>query len=331
MTDLAPPVAHAAPLQQGAALRQALGEALVALGDDDPRILVLDGDVGTSTGVGLFEKAHPARFIQTGIAEQNMLGMAAGLATVGYQPWVTSFSCFVVARALDSIRVLIAQPQLDVKIVGGYAGLLTGRTGKTHQMLNDIAIMRSLSHVTVVAPADEHELRSAVKVLSKLKGAVYVQATREVGPVIFDEDHEFVLGKAVMLRDGRDCTLVSTGVQSTRVVEAGMILAERGFDVRILHMPTVKPLDVEALVAAAKHTGFIITVEEQNVLGGLGGAVAEALSEVYPVPVRRLGVQDIYTESGPNDPLLEKYRLSAETVADDVEGLLRRRTTTLKE
>jgi transketolase len=329
MTDLATTVAPVASLTQGVALRQALGEALVSLGNADPKILVLDGDVGTSTGVALFEKAHPARFIQTGIAEQNMLAMAAGLATVGYQPWVTGFSCFVVARALDSIRVLVAQPQLDVKIVGGYAGLLTGRTGKTHQMLNDLAIMRSLSHVTVVAPADEHELRSAVSVLSDRPGPVYLQTTREPGPALFGPDHRFVPGKSVMLRDGGDCTLVSTGVQSTRVYEAGMVLAERGFDVRILHMPTVKPLDVSALVAAARHTGLLITVEEQNVIGGLGGAVAEALADAFPVTVKRLGVQDVYCESGANEPLLDKYRLSAVKVADDVERLLRVRATTL--
>ena len=319
-----------AQLSPGAALRQALGEALVALGNEDPRILVLDGDVGTSTGVALFEREHPAQFIQTGIAEQNMLGMAAGLATVGYQPWVTSFACFAVARALDSIRVLIAQPQLDVKIVGGYAGLLTGRTGKTHQMLNDLAIMRSLSHVTVVAPADEFEMRAAVTALSKMEGPAYIQATRETSPALFDEDYEFILGKAVVLRNGSDATLVSTGVQSTRVVEAGAILAGRGIDVRILHMPTVKPLDEDALVDAARATGFIITIEEQNVLGGLGGAVAETLGDLYPVPVKRLGLQDVYSESGPNDQLLDKYRLSAEKVADDVEGLLRERTATLR-
>ncbi len=319
-----------AQLTQGAALRQALGEALVTLGDEDPRVLVLDGDVGTSTGVALFEKEHPDRFVQTGIAEQNMLGMAAGLATVGYQPWVTSFACFAVARALDSIRVLIAQPQLDVKIVGGYAGLLTGRTGKTHQMLNDLAIMRSLSHVTVVAPADEHEMRAAVKALSKIEGPVYIQATRETSPTLFDEDYEFVVGKGVVLRTGKDATLVSTGVQSARVVEAGHILAGRGIHVRILHLPTVKPLDEEALVEAARETGFVITIEEQNVLGGLGGAVAEVLGDRYPVPVKRLGVQDVYSESGPNEELLDKYRLSAEKVADDVEALLRARTATLR-
>lgn len=319
-----------AQLSQGAALRQALGEALVSIGNEDPRVLVLDGDVGTSTGVGLFEREYPARFVQAGIAEQNMLGMAAGLATVGYQPWVTSFACFAVARALDSIRVLIAQPQLDVKIVGGYAGLLTGRTGKTHQMLNDIAIMRSLSHVVVVAPADEHEMRAAVKALSKMEGPAYIQATRETSPTLFDQDYEFIVGKAIVLRSGSDATLVSTGVQSARVVEAGAILAARGIDVGVLHMPTVKPLDEEALVEAARATGFIVTIEEQNVLGGLGGAVAESLADLYPVPVKRLGVQDVYSESGPNDELLDKYRLSAEKVADDVEGLLRQRAATLR-
>ncbi len=311
-------------LSMGPALRQVLGETMAELAAEDPAILVLDGDVGSSTGGLIFELAHPARYIQAGIAEQNMVAMAAGLATVGFRPFVTTFSCFAVARALDSVRVLVAQPALDVKIFGGYAGLLTGMTGKTHQMFNDIAIMRTLPHMTVVAPADETEARQAIRALAASSGPAYMQITREPSPTLFDADYRFQIGRAVMVRQGTDATLVSTGVQTTRVAEAAELLAEGGLDLQVLHMPTIKPLDDEALVAAARATGRVITIEEQSVLGGLGGAVAEVLSARYPVPVTRLGIADCFGESGPNDALLDKYRLSAERVADDVAALLTR-------
>ncbi len=311
------------PLPAGASLRQVFGETMAELAGRDPRILVLDGDVGSSTGAAIFETAHPHRYIQAGPAEQNMLAMAAGLATMGFQPYVTTFACFAVARALDSVRVLIAQPRLDVKIIGGYAGLLTGMTGKTHQMFDDIAIMRSLPHMLVVAPADETEARQAIAAVADVPDPAYLQITREPSPVLFGSDYTFRLGRAVAVRDGTDATLVSTGVQTTRVYEATEILARRGVDVGLLHIPTIKPLDGDALVAAAQASGSVITIEEQSVLGGLGGAVAELLGERYPVPVKRLGIRDCFGESGPNDQLLDKYRLSAARVAEDVEAWLR--------
>jgi transketolase len=291
----------------------------------DPRIVMLDGDVGSSTGAGIFEAAHPDRYLQAGPAEQNMLAMAAGLATLGFQPYATTFACFAVARALDSIRVLIAQPRLDVKIIGGYAGLLTGMTGKTHQMFNDIAIMRSLPHMLVVAPADEVEAKQVLCALAASPDPAYVQITREPSPVLFGADYRFQLGQAVMMREGADVTLVSSGVETTRVYEAAGILARHGIEATVLHVPTIKPLDSEALVAAARTSGYVITVEEQSVLGGLGGAVSEVLSGRYPVPVTRLGIRDCFGESGPNDQLLDKYRLSAKRVAEDVLAILRER------
>ncbi len=303
----------------GPPLRQVLGETLSELAGRDTRIVVLDGDVGSSTGGAAVETAHPGRYLQAGIAEQNMVAMAAGLATVGFVPFVTTFACFAVARALDSIRVLVAQPGLPVTIVGGYAGLLTGMTGKTHQIFNDVAVMRSLARMTVVAPADQIEARQAVERLAALDGPAYIQITREPSPAIFDEDYHFELGRAVVLRDGDDLVLVSTGVQTTRVVEAAELLAARGVSAAVLHCPTVKPIDEDALVEAALGVGLVVTVEEQSVLGGLGGAVAEVLADKAPVPVKRLGIQDCYGESGPNEALLEKYRLSAARVADDVE------------
>lgn len=312
-------------LVPGQALRQTFGETLAELADRDPAIVLLDGDVGSSTGAGLFEAAHPTRYVQTGIAEQNMMAMAAGLATLGYRPYVSTFACFAVARALDSIRVLIAQPRLDVKIMGGYAGLLTGMTGKTHQMFNDIAIMRTLPNLLVLAPADEVEARQAIAAVAEVRGPAYMQLTREPSGVLFGPDYRFRLGRAVRLRQGADVTLISTGVQTTRVAEAAGILAGRGIAASLLHVPTVKPLDGEAIVAAARVSGYVITIEEQSVLGGLGGAVAELPAERYPVPVSRLGIRDRFGESGPNDQLLDKYRLSAARVAEDVESLVGQR------
>jgi transketolase len=312
-------------LPAGKALRTVFGETVAELADDDPRILVLDGDVGSSTGAEIFEAAHPQRFLQMGIAEQNMLGVAAGLATVGFVPIVSSFACFVVARALDSVRVLVAQPGLNVKIVGGYTGLLTGMTGKTHQIFNDIAIMRTLANMTVLAPGDEVEARQAIAAMISLDGPVYIQVTREPSPVLFDAGYRFEIGASVRVREGADVTLVSTGPQTARVFEAAEILAGRGIEATVLHVPTVKPIDEEGIVQAARATGSVVVVEDQAILGGLGGAVSEVLSEHYPVFVKRLGVRDVFGESGPNDLLLDKYRLSPAAVAQDVESWLVRR------
>lgn len=306
----------------GPALRQVLGETLSELAARDHRIVVLDGDVGSSTGGAIFEAAHPDRYLQTGIGEQNMVAMAAGLATVGFVPFVTTFACFAVARALDPIRVLVAQPGLHVTIVGGYAGLLTGMTGKTHQIFNDVAVMRSLASMTVVAPADQVETRQVLECLAGGEGPAYVQITREPSPAVFGADYRFRIGRAPCLRQGGDLLLVSTGVQTARTLEAATLLADRGVDAAVLHCPTIKPIDEAALVEAALTTGLVVTVEEQSVLGGLGGAVAEVLADKAPVPVKRLGIRDRYGESGPNDALLDKYRLSARCVAEDVERLL---------
>ena len=309
----------------GVAQRDAFGESLSEIAVDFPRIVVLDGDVGSSTGASIFEEVHPDRYLQTGIGEQNMVAMAAGLETLGFVPFVTTFSCFAVARALDSVRVLVAQPHLNVKLIGGYAGLLTGMTGKTHQMFDDIAIMRSLPHMIVIAPADAEEVRQVVRALAEDERPAYVQITREPGGIIFDDDYRFEIGRTVTLRQGSDATLVSTGGETPRVYEAAEILAGRGIEVGVTHVPTIKPLDEESLVAAAEHSRFIITIEEQSVFGGLGGAVCEALADRFPVPVKRLGLKDCFGESGPSQMLLDKYRLSPARVAEDVERLLRER------
>jgi transketolase len=302
-------------LPVGKALRVAWGEAVADLGRTDPRIVVLDGDLGSSTRADIFEDAHPDRFFQMGIAEQNMLGVAAGMATVGFVPFVSTFACFAVARALDSVRVLIAQPKLPVKITGGYAGLLAGMTGKTHLMFDDVAIMRAMANMVTVCPADEVETRQAVAAIVEYPGPVYLRLTRQDSPVLFDDDYRFELGKAVTVRRGDRATVFTTGVHTTRVYEAAAILAGEGIDLLVVHVPTIKPLDEEAVVEAARATGLVITAEEHSIIGGLGGAIAETLSEHHPVPVRRTGLADTFGESGPDDALLEKYGLSIEKTA----------------
>jgi transketolase len=304
-------------------MRMVFGETVAEMAREDPRIVMLDGDVGVSTRADIFETAWPQRFFQMGITEQNMLGVAAGFASVGFIPFVSTFACFAVARALDSIRILVAQPRLNVKIAGGYAGLLAGKTGKTHLMFDDVSIMRAMANMAVIAPADEIEARQAIQVAVGVESPVYLRITREAAPPLFDRSYRFDFGKGVVVRDGGDVTLVSTGVQTTRVVRAAEILSKQGIDALVLHLPTIKPLDSDAISEAARATGLVVTVEEGTVLGGLGGAVAETLAERFPVTVKRLGIQDVFGESGPDEALLEKYRLSASKVADDVLALLR--------
>jgi transketolase len=296
-------------------LRVTFGEVVSEMADSDPRIVVLDGDLGSSTRADIFEEAHPDRFFQMGIAEQNMLGVAAGMATLDLVPFVSTFACFAVARALDSVRVLIAQPNLPVKIMGGYAGLLAGMTGKTHLMFDDVSIMRAMPNMTVVAPADDVEARQVLHAIVERDGPVYMRLTRQGAPRIFGDDYRFDFDRAVVVRQGSDVTLISSGVQTVRVLEAAEILAERGVDAHVLHMPTIKPIDIEGVVAAAERTGFVITIEDHTIIGGLGGAVAETLAEHSPTPMRFHGIMDIYGESGPDDALLEKYRLSPAQVA----------------
>lgn len=305
-------------LTMGKPLRVAFGEAIADLGQDNERIVVLDGDLGSSTRADIFEEAHPDRFFQMGIAEQNLLGAAAGMATVGLIPFVSTFACFAVARALDSVRVLIAQPELNVKITGGYAGLLAGMTGKTHLMFDDVAIMRAMGHMVVVAPADEIETRQAIAALVDYEGPAYLRLTRPATPVLFDHDYQFRLGKATTVREGSDVTVFSTGVHTTRVFEAADLLAGEGIDVHLVHVPTIKPLDVEGIVEAAARTGLVVTAEEHTIIGGLGGAVSETLGEHRPTLIKRLGLADTFGESGPNDALLEKYGISVSKTAEDI-------------
>jgi transketolase len=304
------------------ALREAWGNHLVALAGEYPDLLVLDGDLANSTRADIVKDAAPDRFLEMGIAEQNMLGVAAGLATVGYVPWISTFVPFLAARALDQIRVVIAQPHLNVKMCGAYSGILTGKTGKTHQSGDDIAIFRAMPGVVTIVPADAAELRSAMDAMMRHDGPMYLRVTRDPTPVIFGPDYRFEIGKGVLLRDGADVGIISTGVQTIRALEAADLLAAEGIAASVLHLPTIKPLDIEAIVAVAARTGRIVTAEDHTIIGGLGGAVAETLAEHHPTRMRRIGWQDTFGESAPNEFLLEKYRLAPSHIAEAAADLM---------
>jgi transketolase len=306
-------------------LREVFGVALSDLAEEFPNVLVLDGDLANSTRADIFAERRPDQFYEMGIAEQNLTGVAAGLATLGFIPFISTFAAFAVKRAADQVRVVVAQPSLNVKITGHYSGILTGKTGKTHQSVEDLAVMRAMPHMTVIAPADGPELRGVLRAACAHQGPMYIRLTRDPSPVIFGPDYRFTLGKAVVLREGGDVAIISTGVQTTRALEAANQLAADGVGVYLLHVPTIKPLDVDAIVAAAAATGRVVTAEDHSVIGGLGGAVAETLGERRPTLLRRVGWQDTYGESGPDDALLEKYGLTPRHIVEAARDLLARR------
>lgn len=304
------------------ALRDVWGATLVELAKTYPDLVVLDGDLANSTKADIFAAAHPERFIETGIAEQNMIGVAAGLATVGFVPWISTFAAFVAKRALDQIRVVVAQPHLNVKLCGSYSGILTGKTGKTHQSVEDIAVFRAMPGVVTLAPADGHELRAMMLAMMKHDGPMYLRLTRDPSPAVFPADYRFEIGRAALLRDGSDVGIISTGVQTIRALEAADLLAERGLAASVLHVPTLKPLDDDAIVRLADRTGAIVTAEDHSIIGGLGGAVAETLGEHRPTRMKRIGIRDTFGESGPNDAILEKYGLTPRHIADAATELI---------
>lgn len=305
-------------LPMGRAMREVFGQTVSELADHDPRIIMLDGDLGSSTKADIFEHAHRDRFLQMGIAEQNMIGVAAGMATMGLMPFISTFVSFAVVRPLDQVRVQIAQTGANVKLTAGYAGLFTGMAGKTHHIVDDISIMRAMPGIVTISPADDIETDRALRWAAAYEGPVYLRIVRDATQRLFNDDYRFEFGRAVVVREGDDVTLISTGAQTPRVVDAADLLATEGIEAHVVHMPTLKPLDVEGIVAAADRTGRVVTVEEHTVIGGLGGAVAETLSELRPTPMRRIGLRDIYTESAPNDVLLDLYGLSPRRVADQV-------------
>ena len=296
------------------ATRDAYGKALVELGEKNPDVLVLDADLAAATKTGAFKKAFPERFFDTGIAEGNMMGIAAGLATTGYTVFASSFAMFSAGRAFEQVRNTIAYPHLNVKIGATHAGISVGEDGASHQCCEDIALMRSIPGMVILNPADDIEARAAVLAAAEHDGPVYMRFGRLAVPRIFDEDYKFEIGKAVTLKEGSDVTIIATGLMVNEAIEAAKVLEAEGISVELINMHTIKPLDKEAVIKAAKKTGCIVTAEEHNVIGGLGDAVCDAVCEEYPVPVVKLGVEDTFGKSGPAVELLHIFGLDAENI-----------------
>lgn len=294
--------------------RDTYGQALKELGSIEPRVIVLDADVSKSTRSGLFGKEFPDRFYNCGIAEQNMMGIAAGLAASGLIPFVNTFSFLATFRAGEQLRTAIAYPRLNVKVAANYGGLSDSFDGPTHQAIADIAVVRALPNVTVVVPADAIEMKKALPAIARHEGPVWLRICRNPTPVVFSEDFTFTLGRAVKLREGSDVTLVSTGIVLARMLKAADLLHTQGVSARVLSISTLKPLDEAALLAAAKETGAIVTCEEHNIHGGLGAAVCELTAGRIPVPVVRVGIPDTFAESGDYDLLLDRYGLSVDRI-----------------
>ena len=306
------------------ATRAAYGKALVELADQEPNLVVLDADLSGSTMTKEFSKAHPDRFFNMGIAEANMVGVAAGLAACGKKPFVNSFAMFSAGRAWEQVRNSVAYPGLNVKVIGSHGGLSVGEDGATHQCIEDLAIMRTIPNMTVLCPCDGNEMREAVKALLAYDGPAYMRLGRLAVETVTDslEGYQFQIGKGVLIRDGSDVTVVAVGMNVQMALKAAEILEEEGVSVRVIDMHTIKPLDQEILLAAARETGCIVTTEEGNIVGGLGSAVSEYLSAACPVPVIRHGVEDEFGRSGAAQKVLEAYAISAEGIAEKVREAL---------
>lgn len=307
------------------ATRDAYGQALAELGALNDKVVVLDADLSKSTKTNDFKKVYPERFFNMGIAEQNLLGTAAGFAAAGKIPFASSFAVFAVGRAYDQIRNSIAYPKLNVKIAATHAGLTVGEDGGSHQMLEDIALMRALPNMTVIVPADGVETKQVIMAAAEYVGPVYIRLGRPKVPVLFDETYKFEIGKGVVLKEGTDVTLVATGIMVSKAVEAAEALAAEGISAAVVNISTIKPLDNALITEMAQKTGAVVTCEEHNIYGGLGSAVAEVLVENCPVPMARVGVEDSFGESGLPDQLLEKYGLTAANIADKAKAVIARK------
>ena len=295
------------------ATRDAYGAALKELGLRDD-ILVLDADLAKATKTITFKKEFPEKFIDCGIAEGNMMGVAAGLATAGYTVFASSFAMFAAGRAFEQVRNSIAYPKLNVKIGATHAGISVGEDGASHQCCEDIALMRTIPGMTIINPADDVEARLAVMAAAEIDGPVYMRFGRLAVPRIFDENYKFEVGKGVYLKEGKDVTIIATGLMVERALQAADMLAAEGIDAAVINMATIKPIDKDIIIDAAKKTGAIVTAEEHSVIGGLGEAVAGVVAETKPVPVLRVGVEDTFGKSGPALELLEIYGLNAENI-----------------
>ena len=309
----------------GVATRQAYGDSLKELGGQNKNIVVLDADLSKSTMTASFAKVYPKRFFNVGIAEQNLIGVAAGLAASGKVPFVSTFAMFAAGRAFEQVRNSLCYPKLNVKIAATHAGLTVGEDGATHQAIEDVSLMRSIPNMTVIVPADAVETQKAVQFAAEYNGPVYIRLGRMAVPDIFGTDYIFEMGKAVQIIEGKDVTIIATGIMVNLALSAAQALRHEEISVRVLNIHTIKPIDKEAIIRAAKETGAIVTCEEHSIIGGLGSAVAEVLVENCPVPMERIGVMDTFGESGTPDGLLIKYGLTARDIVIAVKKAVKRK------
>ena len=297
------------------ATRQSYGEELAKLGEENENIVVLDADLSTATKTELFAEKFPDRFIDVGIAEQNLMGISAGLSTFGKIPYASTFAVFAAGRAYEQIRNSIAYPKLNVKICATHAGVTVGEDGATHQMLEDLSLMRGLPNMTVICPSDDIQTKWAVREIAKINGPVYLRLCRLKTPVIYDTDN-FEIGKAVQIGNGTDASILATGVCVSEAIKAMEILKAKGINVRVIDVHTIKPIDKEMIVKCAKETKRIITVEDHSVIGGLGSSVCEVLSEEYPAKVERMGIMDTFGQSGNGEELLAYYKIDSNAIVE---------------
>ncbi|CBK73590.1 Transketolase, C-terminal subunit [Butyrivibrio fibrisolvens 16/4] len=305
------------------ATRESYGNALVALGEKYDNLVVLDADLAEATKTGIFKKAFPERHIDCGIAESNMVGIAAGIASTGKVPFCSSFAMFAAGRAFEQVRNSVGYPHLNVKIGATHAGISVGEDGASHQCNEDIALMRTIPGMTIINPSDDVEAKAAVEAAYKMDGPVYLRFGRLAVPVINDRpDYKFEIGKGVVLKEGKNLTIIATGLEVNESLEAAKKLAEDGIDAEVINIHTIKPIDADLIVKSASKTGKVVTVEEHSIIGGLGGAVAEVLSEKCPTKMLRIGVKDTFGESGPAVKLLAKYELDAEGIYKQIKAFI---------
>ncbi|MBQ6888044.1 MAG: transketolase family protein [Lachnospiraceae bacterium] len=305
------------------ATRESYGNALTELGKEYPQLVVLDADLAQATKTGIFKKSFPDRHIDCGIAECNMMSVAAGLSTVGKIPFVSTFAMFAAGRAYEQVRNSIGYPHMNVKIGATHAGISVGEDGATHQCNEDIALMRMIPGMVVINPADDAEAKAAVKAAIEYEGPVYLRFGRLAVPVINDhEDYRFEIGKGITLKEGKDITILATGLEVSEALEAAELLEKDGINVEVINIHTIKPLDEELILKSAQKTGKVVTIEEHSVLGGLGGAVSELLGKKYPTQMMCIGIEDVFGESGPAEQLLEKYGLDKKSIYQKIKNFI---------
>lgn len=300
------------------ATRQSYGEALLELGKENKNIVVFDADLSTATKTNIFAKEFPERFYDMGIAEQNMISTAAGMSTCGKIPYASTFAVFAAGRAYDQIRNSVCYPKLNVKICATHAGVTVGEDGATHQMIEDISLMRTLPNMTVLSTSDDVQTKWAVKEISKINGPVYLRLSRLATPIIYGENQKFEIGKAVQIGEGTDATIFATGVTVSEAIRAQEILENKGIKVRVVDIHTVKPIDKDMVIKCAKETKKLISVEDHNVIGGLGSAISEVLTEEYPVKLVRMGINDTFGKSGKAIELMQYFGITAENIVEKV-------------